>query len=211
VVTVDVAHVFVPGLGLDGRSFARLRELLPGRLVVLPGMGLAARVPSLDALAARLLDALEEGPVVLVGHSQSCQLVAAAARDRRVVAVVLLGPTTDPRLRSAVGLVRQWLRTAVHEPVRSVPRILAQWWTTGPRSMAALWRTAAPDRIERRLADVRVPVVVVRGARDRLCPHDWAAHVAASAPLGRLVELPGAAHMLPQTHPEEVAALIGGL
>jgi pimeloyl-ACP methyl ester carboxylesterase len=168
-------------------------------------------VPSLDALAARLLDALEEGPVVLVGHSQSCQLVAAAARDRRVVAVVLLGPTTDPRLRSAVGLVRQWLRTAVHEPVRSVPRILAQWWTTGPRSMAALWRTAAPDRIERRLADVRVPVVVVRGARDRLCPHDWAAHVAASAPLGRLVELPGAAHMLPQTHPEEVAALIGGL
>jgi pimeloyl-ACP methyl ester carboxylesterase len=41
----------------------------------------------------------------------------------------------------------------------------------------------------------RVPATVVRGTRDRLCPHDWAATVAAAAPNGRLVELPGAAHM----------------
>jgi pimeloyl-ACP methyl ester carboxylesterase len=205
---MDVAHVFVPGLGLDGRSSADLRGLLPGEVVLLPGMGRAAPVPSIDALAARLLAELRERPVVLVGHSQSCQVVAAAALDPRVLAVVLLGPTTDPRLRSAVGLVRQWLRTAVHEPLRSVPRILAQWWTTGPRSMAALWRAAAPDRIERRLADVRVPVVVVRGTRDRLCPHDWAARVAAAAPRGRMVEIPGAAHMTPQTHPDGVSAVI---
>jgi pimeloyl-ACP methyl ester carboxylesterase len=171
-------------------------------------MGLAGPVPSLDALAGRLVAELGEGPVVLIGHSQSCQVVAAAADDVRVVAVVLLGPTTDPRLRAVVGLVRQWLRTAVHEPVRSVPRILAQWWTTGPRAMAALWRNAAPDRIERRLAGVRVSVVVVRGTRDRLCPHDWAVRVAAAAPRGRLVEIPGAAHMTPQTHPDDVFAVI---
>ena len=207
---VDAAHVFVPGLGLDGRSSARLRELLPGRVVLLPGMGLAAPVPPLEALATRVVVESGEGPVVLIGHSQSCQVVAAAAHDPRVVAVVLLGPTTDPRLRSVLGLARQWLRTAVHEPVGSVPRILAQWWTTGPRSMAALFRTAAPDRIERRLARVEVPVVVVRGTRDRLCPHDWAARVAASAPSGRLVEIPAAAHMTPQTHPEEVAAILEG-
>jgi pimeloyl-ACP methyl ester carboxylesterase len=110
-----------------------------------------------------------------------------------------------------VGLVRQWLRTAVHEPVRTVPSVLAQWSRTGPRSMLALWRTAAPDRIERRLAGVRVPVVVVRGTRDRLCPHDWAERVAAAAPRGRLVELPGAAHLIPQTHPDEVAAILRSL
>jgi pimeloyl-ACP methyl ester carboxylesterase len=145
---------------------------------------------------------------VLTGHSQSCQVVAVAALDPRVVAVVLLGPTTDPRLRSAVGLVGQWLRTAVHEPLPSVPSVLAQWWRTGPRSMLALWRSAAPDPIERRLARVQVPVIVVRGTRDRLCPHDWAARVAKAAPEGRLVELPGAAHMTPQTHPAEVAAVL---
>jgi pimeloyl-ACP methyl ester carboxylesterase len=77
--------------------------------------------------------------------------------------------------------------------------------------MAALFRVAAPDRIERRLAGVRVPVVVVRGTRDRLCPHDWAARVAAAAPHGQLIELPGAAHMTPQTHPQEVAVIVQSL
>jgi len=205
---MDVAHVLVPGLGLDGRSSGRLRDLVAARVVLLPGMGLAERAPSVDALAARLLAEVGEGPVVLTGHSQSCQVVAAAATDPRVVAVVLLGPTTDARLRTVRGLARQWLRTAVHEPVRSVPRILAQWWRTGPRAMVALWHSAAPDRIEGRLAAVPVPVLVVRGTRDRLCPHDWAARVAASAPRGRLVEIPGAAHMTPLTHPDEVAALL---
>jgi len=208
-VTVDVAHVFVPGLGLDGRSSARLRELLPGRVVLLPGMGLAASVPSLDVLAGRLVAELGEGPVVLIGHSQSCQVVAAAATDPRVAAVVLLGPTTDPRLRSVAWLAAQWLRTAVHEPLRTMPAVVAQWWRTGPRAMAALFRTAAPDRIDRRLAHVQVPVVVVRGTHDRLCPHDWAVRVATAAPRGRLVEIEGAAHMTPQTHPAEVAAVVG--
>ena len=74
--------------------------------------------------------------------------------------------------------------------------------------MAALWRQAALDRIEPRLRGVNVPVLVVRGTRDRLCPHDWATRVAAAAPLGRLVELPGAAHLTPQTHPGQVADVI---
>jgi pimeloyl-ACP methyl ester carboxylesterase len=76
--------------------------------------------------------------------------------------------------------------------------------------MAALWRRAAPDRIELRLARVQVPVVVVRGSRDALCPADWAATLVAAAPRGRFVGLAGAAHMTPMTRPAEVAALLLG-
>jgi pimeloyl-ACP methyl ester carboxylesterase len=208
--------VLVPGLGLDARSSAGLRDRLGSRspdapssdVVLLPGMGLAGPVPGLDALAARLLGALGEGPVVLIGHSQSCQVVAAAATDRRVAAVVLLGPTTDPRLRSPTVLAWRWLRTAAREPWAQAPLVLSQWWRTGPRVMRALWRSTAPDRIDRRLAVVTVPVTVVRGTRDRLCPHDWAVSLAAAAPRGRLVEIPGAAHMTVQTHPDAVAELL---
>jgi pimeloyl-ACP methyl ester carboxylesterase len=146
--------------------------------------------------------------VVLVGHSQSCQIVAAAARDDRVVGVVLLGPTTDPRLRRPRGLAGRWLATALREPPRQYPLVLAQWLRTGPRAMAALWRSAAPDPIGPRLRRVRVPVVVVRGTRDALCPGDWARALVAAAPAGELVELPGAAHMTVQTHPAEVAAAV---
>jgi len=209
--TSSFSVVLVPGLGLDERSSARLRRLVPGTVVRLPGMGSPEPVPSLEELAGRLLSGLGPEPVVLVGHSQSCQVVAVAARDPRVRAAVLLGPTTDPRLRSARGLLVRWLRTVAREPWWQVPRVLAQWWSTGPRAMAALWRVAAPDDTDRRLRDVPVPVVVVRGTRDRLCPHDWAARLVTAAPQGRLVEVPGAAHMTPQTHPAAVAGVLGSL
>jgi pimeloyl-ACP methyl ester carboxylesterase len=208
VVVPVVRPVLVPGLGLDARSSARLRRLFPGEVVLLPGMGRAAPVPPLEELAARLRDRLGPGPVLLVGHSQSCQVVAAAAADPRVAGIVLLGPTTDPRLRAAPVLARRWLGTALREPWWQLPLVLAQWRHTGPRAMRQLWRATAPDRIDVRLRGVRVPVTVVRGTRDRLCPHDWAAAVAAAAPLGRLVEVPGAAHMTVQTHPREVAAVL---
>jgi pimeloyl-ACP methyl ester carboxylesterase len=200
--------VLVPGLGLDQRSSSGLRALLPSDVVLLPGMGLPGPVPTVDELAARLCAELGDGPVVLVGHSQSCQVVAAAALDERVTGVVLLGPTTDPRLRTPWGLAGRWLATALREPLREYPRVLAQWLRTGPRAMVALWRSAAPDPIDQRLAEVPVPVVVVRGTRDALCPGDWARALVGAAPVARLVELPGAAHLTVQTHPAEVAAIV---
>jgi pimeloyl-ACP methyl ester carboxylesterase len=202
--------VGVPGLGLDDRSFARVLARVPGTVVLLPGMGLPVLCPSLDVLAGELLDRLDNGPVVLVGHSQSCQVVVAAAQagGSRIAAVVLLGPTTDPRLQRLPVLAWRWLRTAIGEPWWQVPLVLAQWWRTGPRAMVRLWRTASPDRIDRRLRDLDVPVIVVRGTRDALCAHDWAEHLAGAAPFGRLVEIPGAAHMTVHSRPDQVAAIL---
>ncbi|WP_170149185.1 alpha/beta fold hydrolase [Geodermatophilus normandii] len=200
--------VLVPGLGLDARSSRRLRRRVAADVVLLPGMGRSAPVPSLDDLAARLRARLGPGPVVLAGHSQGCQVVAAAAVDPRVAGVVLLGPTTDPRLRAPSRLAGWWLQTAVREPWWQVPLVLVQWLTTGPRAMRDLWRVAAPDRIDARLRAVGVPVTVVRGTRDRLCRAEWAAAVAAAARGGRVVEVPGAAHMTVQTHPDAVAAVL---
>jgi pimeloyl-ACP methyl ester carboxylesterase len=203
--------VLVPGLGLDQRSSARLRRLVDADVVCLPGLGRRAPVPAVDELAGQLRAALGEGPAVLVGHSQSCQVVAAAAGDPRVAGLLLLGPTTDPRLRRPTVLAARWVRTALREPLWQLPLVLAQWLTVGPRAMAALWRAAAPDRIDLRLARVTVPVLVVRGTRDALCPHDWAAELARCAPHGRLAELPGAAHMTVQTRPADVVRLLGEL
>ena len=204
--------VLVPGLGLDERSSARVRQRIRGTVRILPGMGARRHVGSLDTLADELLAGLPSQPVVLVGHSQSCQVVVAAAqRDARVAAVLLLGPTTDPRLRRPAGLASRWARTAVREPFWQAPLVLVQWLRTGPRAMRAVWRQIADDPIDQRLRQVTVPVVVVRGTADARCPHDWAVHLAAGAPRGQLVELPGAAHMTPQTRPDDVARLIADL
>jgi pimeloyl-ACP methyl ester carboxylesterase len=131
--------VLVPGLGLDERSSERVRRRTGGTVVILPGMGLRRPVGSLAELAAQLCAALDQGPVVLVGHSQSCQVVVAAAeRDPRVAGVLLLGPTTDPRLRRAGVLVARWVRTALGEQWWQAPLVLAQWLRTGPAAMTGL-------------------------------------------------------------------------
>lgn len=200
--------VLVPGLGLDQRSSARLRRLVDADVVLLPGTGERGPVPTLDELGALLRGRMGDGPLVLVGHSQACQVVTAAAADPRVCGLVLLGPTTDPRLRSVRGLLTRWVATAVREPWWQLPLVVAQWLATGPAAMRSLWRAASPDRLDLRLRDVPVPVAVVRGDRDALCDRRWAAHVAAAAPAGRLVELAGAAHMTVQTHPGPVAAVV---
>ena len=114
-------------------------------------------------------------------------------------------------MRSTAGLVRRWLGTALREQWRVFPLVLVQWLSTGPVAMRRLWQQAAPDRIEERLPRLRVPVLVVRGTRDRLCPHDWAARLATAAPGGRLVEVPRAAHLVVSTRPAEVAALLAPL
>ena len=107
-----------------------------------------------------------------------------------------------------MGPARRWVATAVGERWPHALLALPQWLRTGPRAMRRLWAVASPDRIDARLRAVRVPVTVVRGPRDRLCPHDWAAAVAAAAPDGRLVEVPGAAHLTPMTHPGQVMELL---
>jgi pimeloyl-ACP methyl ester carboxylesterase len=98
--------------------------------------------------------------------------------------------------------------TVLREQPWQFPLVIAQWLRIGPRTMIALWRSAAPDRIEQRLPAVSVPVTVVRGSRDAICPADWARCLAEVVPCGRLVEVPGAAHMTVQTHPAAVAAVL---
>ncbi|MGY1750853.1 alpha/beta fold hydrolase [Modestobacter sp. SYSU DS0511] len=204
--------VWVPGLGLDRRSSARVRGRIGGAVVHLPGLGRRETVPPAPVLTAQLAEQLPAGRVVLVGHSQSCAVVIALAeQDPRVAGALLLGPTPDPRTRRLRVLAARWVRTAVHEPWWQVPLLLLQWLTTGPVRMTAVWRATSGERLDDRLRRVPVPVVVLRGDADALCPHDWAELLAGAAPHGRLVELPGAAHMTPHTHPDEVAAVLADL
>ena len=59
-----------------------------------------------------------------------------------------------------------------------------------------------------RLAQVSVPVVVVRGSRDPICGEAWARRLAGAPPNGRLVSVPGAAHAVDWSHPASVAQVV---
>lgn len=215
--------VCVPGLGLDDRAWrptlAALGVLsVDGRVHLLPGFG---RRPSRgddlrpQVLAARLLAELpDEGPVVLAGHSASCQVVAhaAALAPDRVAALVLVGPTTDPRMTTWRQVAQRWLRTAVWERPGQVPTLVRTYARTGLLWMLRTMGTALRDDIRTPLGRVGCPVVVVRGRHDRICPERWAREVGDSSGTGAAVHtLRRGAHMVPITHGALVAELVAPL
>ncbi|WP_433282206.1 alpha/beta fold hydrolase [Pseudonocardia xinjiangensis] len=211
--------VAVPGLGLSGAVPGRTLDRLsaPSAVVELPGYGLPApRGTALgsDDLARLLLTRLDELGVtraVLLGHSASCQIVVrATVRDpHRVAALVLVGPTTDPRARSWPALAGRWLRTGAWERPGQVPRLVRDYRRTGLGAMGRGMDAARRDRIDRGLAQVGCPVLVVRGPHDRIAPQDWVDALAATAPHGRAGTLAAGAHMVPLSHPAELAAGVG--
>jgi pimeloyl-ACP methyl ester carboxylesterase len=206
--------VLVPGLGLGSEAWAPTRVALrvPSRVATLPVHGLPAprgldlRPP---ALAETLLAALADvpGPLLLVGHSASCQVVAAAAvqAPERVAGLVLVGPTTDPRAAGWPRLLATWVATAVHEDPRQVPALARQYARTGPATMLRGMDAARRHRTDRDLALVGCPVQVLRGRHDRICTAGWARTLATAAPRGSSRTLPSGAHMVPFTRGPLVA------
>lgn len=199
--------VAVPGLGLSADVPGRTLRLLamPTRVVELPGFGAPARRgdPREPAeLADLLLHRIYE-PSVLFGHSASSQIVVEAAvrAPERVAAVVLVGPSTDPRAAAWTALMGRWLRTAAWERPGQVPTLLRDYGHTGPGAMARALDAARRHRVDRVVGRVRCPVLVVRGRHDRIAPADWCRALADLAPDGRAVDLRAGAHMVPFTHP----------
>ena len=201
----------VPGLGLGPESWRPTLSALgeEAAVHVLPGYGVPldpGPPPSPAELAGRVLGRLA-GPTTLVGHSASCQVVAHAARlaPDLVRRVVLVGPTTDPRASSWPALATLWLRTAGHEDPRQLPALLRQYRRTTLRSALRTMDVARRDDIVSTLTGVTCPVVLVRGARDRIARADWLRPLAATGTDRLVLQLPAGAHMVPQTHPELLA------
>lgn len=212
----DPLIVLVPGLGLDDRVWAPVRHRLTGpvRTVLLPSLG--RRSPrgmdlTVERQAQRLLSELSgQGvdSVVLVGHSASCPVVVeAAARSQIVAGLVLIGPVTDPRARTWPGILVLWFRTVTHERLHELAVLIPQYWHTGLVSMVRGMNAIRWYRTDHALARLDLPVVVLRGALDRIALQDWSARLSANA-RGRLQEVDGAGHMVPLTHPDPVVAAV---
>jgi pimeloyl-ACP methyl ester carboxylesterase len=209
--------VFVPGLGLDSRSWQLVRHELPGLtdVVLLPSLG--QRVPrgtdlTVERQAERLLRRLSKGQsAILVGHSASCPVVVeAATRTSDVVGLVLVGPVTDPAAQTWPRMLSQWVRTAGHEWPSEAPVLVPQYWGTGILSMLRGMDAMRHFRTDVALSRLELPVQIVRGEKDRIASHEFSS-VLSRVSNGRLTTIQGAAHMVPLTHPTAVAVAVDRL
>jgi pimeloyl-ACP methyl ester carboxylesterase len=153
------------------------------------------------------------GPAVCIANSMGCQVAVehAVRRPERVSALVLVGPTVDPRARTLVEQGVRLARDAVSEPPALIWTVATDYARSGPLRTVRWARRMLEHRIEDRLPLVAAPTLVVRGERDAIVPREWAQRVASLVPDGEFAEIPGAAHATHFTHPEEVRALANEL
>jgi pimeloyl-ACP methyl ester carboxylesterase len=96
--------------------------------------------------------------------------------------------------------------------VRSDLRVgLAGWRNTDWRARRSYRFAMQGFDVRDRLGAVRVPTIVLHGPRDSFFPVDVARDLARRLPRGALRVVPGAAHMLPLTHGQEVLAAVGAV
>jgi len=213
--------VLLHGLAVSHRYLMPTARALAARHPVhvpdLPGFGLSAKPPSVfgpDAHArhvAALLESTVDRPVCVVGHSFGAEVAArlAALRPDLVCALVLAGPTSDPRARTYRGQVGRWLVDLVTEDPRQAAILARDVLDAGPRRIFGSLRSSVHNRIEADLAATAQPVLLLRGSRDTVAPAGWLRRVAAccGGPT-TLVELPGAGHNALTTAGPEAARVI---
>ena len=188
-----------------------------------------SRAISLDALA--LADSLDTGKVVFLGNSYTGASAVWAATDRpgKVSAIVLVDPfvreippTFLQKLTMAVGLVRPWGPSLWGSYYRSlfvdhppldldarVQRVVANLKERGRfETLNSMLRTPVAP-CEARLPQVRVPALVVMGAKDPDFPDPKAeATTVASRIHGSTFLVPGAGHYPYAEQPGLVATRI---
>jgi pimeloyl-ACP methyl ester carboxylesterase len=200
----DAWTVDLPGYGRSGWT------------VDLPGHGRSGRprvTVSLPALADALADWLKAVGLVdpcLLGVSYGCQITidTALRYPDRVGSLVLVGPTADPAVRSLPRLTVRWLWNAMYENPRMLPLNIADYRDAGGRHVFTAFQESIRDRVEDKLPYVTQPTLVIRGAKDRIVPQEWAEEVTRLLPHGRLATVPNSPHMVPFRASDELGLII---
>ena len=220
--------VLLHGTRMSRAQWGPYRALLPGVEVVsvdLPGHGERVgeeftRTAALQTVQDAVAQAGERP--VLAGHSLGGYLAAmwAAEHPDALGALVLIGATADPD-GPLTGLYRVFARAMPHlDPERTARRMNALMRLLGARgehadalpdgsayaSLPAAWDLVMAEAGPQLLDDVRCPVVLVNGQLDQMRLHvrRFADHARDAC----VVTIPRATHLLPATHPEQLATIL---
>lgn len=213
-------YLLVHGIGASHRYYRRMRTSLAATghtlSLDLPGFGGTRKprqpvgIDEYGALLGRLLDQLEVPRVVAVGHSMGAQVATELARQRpdAVSHLVLIGAVTDPRRATAVQQAMGLTRDVVKESPSGNLIVFQDYLECGPRWFSTELVPMLEYRTDLALREVRSPTLVVRGADDPVSGSDWCAVLAATAPNGQLLEVPGHRHLVHHSAAAQTAARI---
>ena len=215
------SFLLVHGIGVSHRYLARLHKALALSAdtysIDLPGFGpmpKPKRQLSVEEYASFIRAALTDLGItencVIVGHSMGTQFaVQAAIQDPDLFShVVLMGPVVDPLRKHVLKQAWDLIRDGVgSESWSSNWIVFSDYWRCGPRWYLKELPVMMEYPMEERVAQVKAPVLVIRGERDPVAKGDWARRLATRAS-GQLAEFPGCGHVVQHLATEKVAAVI---
>jgi 2-hydroxy-6-oxonona-2,4-dienedioate hydrolase len=210
--------VLVHGLGVSSRYMVPIAAELADEFAVyavdLPGHGrsdtpaLALDVPALAAALAQWMDAAGLRRPALLGNSMGCQIAAelAVRYPERVERLVLVGPTVDPRARSAMRQFARLLASSLAERP-SIVAVAALDYARMGRAYFRELRHMLEHRIEDVLPRITAPALIVRGSRDHIVPRAWAEEAARLIADSSFATVDGGGHALNYSHSLELARI----
>jgi pimeloyl-ACP methyl ester carboxylesterase len=212
--------VLVHGIGMSHRYFARLHDALSEDSAVysidlpgfarLPKPGFDVNVVAMARGLAEAIEALDVGPVILVGHSMGSQWVVEVAAERPdlVSHVVAMGPVTDDEHRSALAQALALGRDSLGEPPLVNAIVFTDYLRCGIPWYLAQVRHMVAYPIEDRVARLEVPLLIIRGEHDPIAGLQWCRRLRDRAPSAALVTIPGRYHVAQFSSPRAVADAI---
>ena len=217
--------VLLPGLDGTGLLFRPLRAHLPAELRVVVANYPGDQLLGYEGLLQRVLDALPtSGPFVLLGESFSgpLALMAAARSPVGLRGVILCASFVRNPLPAGSVLLRHLVRGWCF---RAAPDFVRSWALLGedatpelrrlsseaidavsPRVLAHRVRAVLTVDVRRELEACRVPVLYLRGKRDRLIGRRNGEEVVARCS-GEVVEI-AAPHFVLQAQPAAAAVVV---
>jgi pimeloyl-ACP methyl ester carboxylesterase len=122
--------------------------------------------------------------------------------------LVLIGPTVDARARTLPRQIARLVLAALWERASLPLIVLEDYRRVGLGRLWAELGEMFADAPERRLPQVRVPALVIRGGCDAVVPLSWAREVAGLLGGARVATIAGGGHAIQFSAPEAVAAEI---
>lgn len=195
------------------REFARTRDV---HSIDLPGFGRFGRPREpfdqerMAGALADVLDRLDVPPAVLVGHSMGAQWVVELARQRPDLAasVVLIGPVADDEHRTIRAQSLALALDTLGEPPVVNAIVFADYIRCGMPWYLTQLRHMMAYPIEDRVADLVVPVLILRGGNDPVAGLEWCRRLRDRAWDGSVVNVPGRRHVVQFAGARAVASAI---
>jgi pimeloyl-ACP methyl ester carboxylesterase len=219
----DRGFVLIPGIGVSSNYFERLalelHEFGPVHALDLPGFGGVPHrrrrmtIRDYADLVAYVINELDLGDPVLIGHSMGAQIVVdMAARCRRPTGepfshVVLISPVINRRERRLRTAAWRFLQASLREPPAVAAVAAYAYLLCGPRWFWRVLPEMMTYPIEDLLPEVPSSTLVLTGKEDPLCPRSWTGEICELLPHGRAYEIAGAAHSVMHANAADVARL----